>query len=119
MPARDTRTVVESHLALARDGDVEGDLSANYAPDVVLLTGEGAFHGHDGVRRLADVLLRELPDADFVYRSVVVAERFALLEWSAHSPAGMRVDDGADGFVVEDGLIRAQTIHYTVMRRVG
>lgn len=36
------------------------------------------------------------------------------LEWTARAADGSRVEDGADSFVIRDGRIRAQTIHYTV-----
>lgn len=39
--------------------------------------------------------------------------RFAFLEWTA-TETGAKVEDGADSFVIEDGKIVAQTIHYTV-----
>ena len=35
------------------------------------------------------------------------------LEWTADGPTA-RVRDGADSFVIRDGRIVAQTIHYTV-----
>ena len=36
--ARSTREVLQSHLDLRSDDDTEGDIAANYAEDVVLLT---------------------------------------------------------------------------------
>lgn len=36
------------------------------------------------------------------------------LEWSATSPNGNYVNDGADSYVVRNDRIVAQTIHYTV-----
>lgn len=35
------------------------------------------------------------------------------LEWTAEADGG-RVDDGADSYVIRNGRIVAQTIHYTV-----
>jgi hypothetical protein len=35
------------------------------------------------------------------------------LKWTAESPTA-RITDGADSYVVRDGLIVAHTIHYTV-----
>ncbi len=40
-------------------------------------------------------------------------ERVALLEWT-YEDAHVRVRDGVDSYLVEDGKIVAQTIHYTV-----
>jgi len=44
-----------------------------------------------------------------------VAGEIALLEWTASTPSGARVQDGADSFVIRGGRIQAQTIHYTVL----
>jgi hypothetical protein len=38
-----------------------------------------------------------------------------LLEWKATS-AGSKVEDGIDTFVFRDGLIRVQTVRYTLQR---
>ena len=38
-----------------------------------------------------------------------------LLEWKATS-AGSRVEDGIDTFVFRNGLIRVQTVRYTLQR---
>lgn len=111
--ARSPREVFESHLALAMDFDVDADLSENFAADVVVLTGFGVFEGHDGIRALAELLRQQLPSARFVYTTQVVRDEFAYLEWTAEAD-GARVRDGADSFVFRDGLVVAQTIHYTV-----
>jgi hypothetical protein len=42
-----------------------------------------------------------------------VEDGIGLLEWTAQSPGGS-VSDGVDSYVVRDGLIQAQTIHYTL-----
>ena len=64
------------------------------------------------MRELARVLAEELPDALATYTNLLV-EGFAFLEGTADS-GHTRVRDGADSFVIEDGWIVAQTIHYTV-----
>lgn len=45
MPSRSTREVLEDHLRLRREGDLEEDLARNYAEDVVLLCKHGVFKG--------------------------------------------------------------------------
>ncbi|MBA3640869.1 MAG: nuclear transport factor 2 family protein [Acidobacteria bacterium] len=116
MASRDVRTarvVFEDHLRITKEGSVEEDLARNYAANLVVLTGRGLFHGHDGLRQLADVLRRELPNCTFTYRTQLVEGDVAFLEWTARAD-GARVDDGADSYVIRDGRIMAQTIHYTV-----
>jgi hypothetical protein len=97
---------------------VDGDIARDYAEDVVLLTGLGTFRGHDGVRRSRSILAADLPDATFRYVTTLIDGDVAFLEWRATAEA-VEVNDGADSFVVEDGRIRSQTIHYTVQHRPG
>ena len=111
--ARSTAEVFQDHLERARRGDVAGDLEHNYAEDVVVLSAYGVEHGHEGARRLADLLEQQLPSARFAYTLQLVERDVALLEWTARAD-GARVDDGVDSFVVRDGRIVAQTLHYTV-----
>jgi hypothetical protein len=116
MPAADrsARQVVADHLRLRRAGDLERDLRENFAPDVVVLTAREVFRGHDGVRASAHRLWKALAGGTYSYDYVLVDERMGLLEW------GGRTDDfqvrcGVDSFLVDGGLIRAQTIHYEVV----
>lgn len=80
-----------------------------------MLCTNGVFRGHAGLREVPERLRVELPDATFTYRTVVVPDDIGFLEWEATSPAGT-VRDGADSYVVRDGRIVAQTIHYTIQR---
>jgi hypothetical protein len=111
---RPTREVFEDHLRLRLAGKLEEDLQRNYAPDVVLLTSNSNARGHDALRMSARRLSQQLPGARFEIVSKQVDGRFALLIWKATSD---RFDAlaGADSFVVEDGLIRLQTIHYRLV----
>lgn len=109
---RTTAEVFEDHLAKRRAGDTEGDIVANYSSDVILLTGTGVFKGHDGVRQSAEELSWYVGDAPFTYNHTLVEGEYAFLEWTAEN-SEVRVGDGADGFVIRDGKIIAQTIHYT------
>lgn len=113
---RSTQEVFEDHLWQCLEGSVEEDLARNYADDVVILSGGRVHRGHEGLRRLAARLRDELPDARFYYKSKVVEGDVAFLEWTAETPRS-RVEDGADSFVIRNGRIVAQTIHYTVVPR--
>lgn len=115
---RSAQEVFDSHLQLARQGRVEDDLALNYAPDCLVLTGEGAARGHDALRRLAARLQDELPARDYAYVTRVCEEDTAFLEWTAED-ARTRVRDGADTFVIRSGRIVAQTIHYTVEEKAA
>jgi len=64
---RSTGEVLESHLAYAQRGDLEGDLATNFAEDVVLLSAEGVHRGHDGVRTLRSILDDYVPAGSYEY----------------------------------------------------
>lgn len=113
MSARSTTEVFSDHLERALREDLEGDLAANYAEDCVLLTTYGRFVGHDGRREAAALLAKQLPEAEYDYEHREVEGEVAFLEWTAKAN-GTRVRDGADTFLIRDGLIRVMTIHYTV-----
>ena len=111
--SRGTADVFEDHLRLAGEHRFDDDVARNISPDCVVLERRGVFRGHEGVRRLARMLGEELGDAPYRYVNRLVDGRFAFLEWTAESERA-RVRDGADSFVIEDGWIVAQTIHYIV-----
>ena len=96
---------------------LEEDLRRNVSEDIVILINRGTFHGHEGVRQLAHMLGEELPEhRSFEYTYSAVEGRMAFLEW-AYEDDNVRVRDGADSYLIENGKIVAQTIHYTVEQK--
>ena len=112
--ARTTTQVLEDHLYERKHGSLESDLLKNYSGSVILLTSYGVHQGWDGLRSLASLLEEQLPGASFTFRNVQILGEYAFLEWTARAQNGAAVNDGADGFVVRNGSIVAQTIHYRV-----
>lgn len=110
---RSAAEVFDSHLRLRQAKDFETDLRTNYAPDVVLLTCTGVYRGHEGLRACAAELNRYFPDGEYDYVRRLVDGDVAFLVWTGRSPVG-EVKDGADTFLIRDGRIVVQTIHYTV-----
>jgi hypothetical protein len=111
--ARSTTEVIQDHLSNRLRRDAKTDLR-NYSDDVILLTGSGRYDGHDGLSAAAAELKRLVGDgAQFTYNETLIAGPYAFLQWSAYDEGEKRVTDGADSFVVHDGLIVLQTIHYT------
>jgi hypothetical protein len=110
---RSTAEVFEDHLRLAGAHHFEEDIERNVSPDIVILERRGVFRGRAGTKELARLLEEELPGAPYVYTNRLVQGRVAFLEWTAEGKRA-RVRDGADSFLIEDGWIVAQTIHYTV-----
>lgn len=110
---RTTREVFEDHLRLRAEGDLESDIARNFSDDLVLLHVDGVERGHAGARKSGTRLKDQLPDSEFEYRARHVEGPYAYLEWSATSRRA-RVRDGADSFVIRDGWIVMQSIHYTL-----
>ena len=119
--------MLDDHLNVAKpfggEGDVERlveeDLHRNVSEEVVVLTNRGTFRGHEGVRQLAQMLMEELAEqrsCEYTYKAV--EGRMAFLEW-AYEDDSVRVRDGADSYLIEEGKIVAQTIHYTVEQKRG
>jgi hypothetical protein len=118
---RSAREVLDDHLGIANqwvdtpvEDVLEADLRRNVSEGVVVLINRGTFRGHDGVRRLAAMLADELPAHEaFQYTYVAAEGRMGLLEWT-YADDMVRVRDGVDSYLIEDGKIIAQTIHYTL-----
>lgn len=110
---RSAEEVFEDHLRLSYEETVEEDIRRNYAEDVVILSSRGIHRGHEGLRELAEILRKELPECTFHYKTRLMEGELAFLEWTA-TAKGASVDDGADSYLIRDGKILAQTIHYTV-----
>jgi hypothetical protein len=115
---RTTKEVLDDHLRLADDRRWEEDIERNVSRDCVLLTGRGVFRGHEGFRELARMLDEEVPSGDWQYRTRMVEGPMAFIEWMVDA-GEVRVEDGADSFLIEEGKIVYQTIHYTVLDRAG
>ncbi len=58
----------------------------------------------------------EAPGAKFTYHRKLVEGDVGFLEWSRESEHAV-IRDGADSYVIREGKIVAQTIHYRVERR--
>ncbi|HEV3475647.1 MAG TPA: nuclear transport factor 2 family protein [Actinomycetota bacterium] len=114
MGERSPKEILEEHWALAEAGNLEEDVARNYADDVVFLTGFGTYHGHDGARALHRRLAERVPDLRLIYRTRLVHGDIGFLEWTAQGRDTV-IPDGADTYLVRDGRIVVQTIHYTTV----
>lgn len=113
MVDRTTREVLEDHLTLAQQGDLETDLARNFDPECVLMTTYGNFHGHAGVRDAAHLLERQIGHSHYVHLKRECHGELAFLEWAARTGRA-EISDGADSYWIRDGRIHAMAIHYTV-----
>jgi hypothetical protein len=114
LSSRSTADVVEDHLRLRLQGNLDADLLRNYSEYVVLLTMNSNLRGHEAIRHSAARLAEQLPNAKFEITATRTAGAFALLVWRAVSDR-CRVECGADSFIVRQGKIQAQTIHYRLL----
>lgn len=114
--AQTTQVIFEAHLIHRGDGKIEEDISTIYDANVVLLTSNGVFNGHEGVRQSAKLLSDQLPEMKLTYKTKYISGEIAFLEWTATSYAG-EVLDGVDTFLIRDGKIMVQTIHYTISKK--
>lgn len=112
---RSPKEVLEDHLRLGCEGTAEEDLPRNFAPDLIVLTRDGVHRGHDGMLRLAERLRREVPNMRIEYKTKVIEGEIGFLEWTTEGD-NARIEDGADSYVIRNGQIVAQTIHYTVIK---
>lgn len=110
--SRTTREVIDDHISCRQRGDLEADIRRNYAEDVVMLTSHGPDKGHDAVRRFGAILRKHVP-GDYEIVAEETDGRFGFIAWRAREP-GKSVEDGADSFVVENGRIVFQSIHYSL-----
>ena len=110
--ARTPQEVFAHHAQALGAGDLD-EIVADYADDSILITPGGATRGKDGVRAAFAELLADLPNAAWDLKTQVYEGDVLLLEWTADLPAG-QVDDGVDTFVFRDGMIRVQTVRYSL-----
>ena len=113
--ARSPREVLEDHLALRKGSNLDDDIRRNYDPDVILLSLTAARRGHAGVRAMAAELQSDCAGTDYEYDEVLVNDDVGMLVWSARCPQGT-ITDGTDSYVVRDGRIAVQTVHYHVRK---
>jgi ketosteroid isomerase-like protein len=110
--ARTPQEIFEHHGAALMAEDLDGIVS-DYADDAVFITPDGVLRGKDGVREGFVKLIGDLPGASWELPTLIFEGDVLLLEWKAESEKA-KADDGIDTFVFRDGLIRVQTVRYTL-----
>jgi len=115
MEATSVRTpqeVFQHHVEALGAEDLDGIVS-DYADDAIFITPDGILRGKDGVRKGFEKLLSDVPGARWELPTMLFEDDILLLEWKAESEK-VKADDGIDTFVFRDGLIRVQTVRYTL-----
>jgi hypothetical protein len=111
--ARTPQEVFAHHAEALGAEDLDG-IVADYRDDALFITPDGVRRGKDGVREAFTRLLAELPGATWDLPTQIYEDDILLLEWAADSRAH-RVEDGLDTFVFAGGMIRVQTVRYTLV----
>jgi uncharacterized protein (TIGR02246 family) len=113
-----TRTpeeVLQHHAQALGAGDLD-EIVADYADDAVFITPAGVRRGRDGIRAAFTQLLADVPNAAWELKTQIYEDDVLFLEWAADAAMTL-VEDGIDTFVFRDGLIRVQTVRYTLQRK--
>ena len=110
--ARTPQEVFQHHGEALMAEDLDGIVS-DYSDDAIFITPDGVRRGKDGVREGFVKLLSDLPGAKWELPTQLFEDDILLLEWRAESE-NTKADDGIDTFVFRDGLIRVQTVRYTL-----
>ena len=76
----------------------------------------GVKRGREGIRETFRELLADPPSADWDVPTQIFEGDLLFIEWSAVSEK-TRLEDGIDTVVFRDGLIRAQTVRYTLIAK--
>ena len=113
-----TRTpeeVFAHHVQSLGAGDLD-EIVADYADDAIFITPARTRRGKDGIRAAFTQMLADVPDAAWNLKTQIYEDDVLLLEWAADADA-TRVEDGLDTFIFRDGLIRVQTVRYTLQHK--
>ena len=110
--ARTPQEVFQHHAEALGAEDIDAIVS-DYADDAIFVTPEGVVRGKDEVRRAFERLTSEVPQAAWELPTQIYEDDVLFLEWKAQSES-TRIEDGIDTFVFRDGLIRVQTVRYTL-----
>jgi hypothetical protein len=111
MTTRTSEEVFAHHGQALGAEDLE-DIVADYAEDAILVVQKKVYRGKDGARQVFTQLLSDVPQAQWELETVF-ADGVLYLEWKA-TGGGRKVEDGIDTFIFQDGMIRVQTVVYTV-----
>jgi ketosteroid isomerase-like protein len=115
MATRTPRAVFEHHIDALQSANINGFLS-DYSEDAVVITASGAVRGKNGIREGVTKLLSQIPGARWQVKTQISEGDLLLAEYAVDARTA-KIEDGVDTFVFKDGLIHAQTVHFTLERK--
>lgn len=109
-----TRTPEEvfAHHGQALGAEDLDEIVSDYTDDAILVVQRQVYRGKEGARQVFTQLLSDVPQAQWEL-DTTFADDVLYLEWKA-TGGGRTVQDGIDTFIFQDGMIRVQTVVYTV-----
>ena len=110
--SRSPQEIFQHHAGALIAGDLD-EIVADYADDALFITPASRLRGKAGVREGFTKLLKDLPNAVWDVPTQIFEDDVLFIEWSALAEK-TRALDGIDTFVFRDGLIRVQTVRYTL-----
>jgi ketosteroid isomerase-like protein len=113
--ARTPQEVFAHHAEALGAGDLD-EIVADYTDAAAFITPAGVLRGKDGVRAGFTQLLGDVPNAAWEVPAQVYEGDVLFIERRADA-AKTRVEDGIDTFIVRDGLIRVQTVRYSLQHK--
>lgn len=111
MATRTPEDVFAHHGQALGAEDLE-DIVSDYTDDCIIVSQRTVYRGKDGARQVFTQLLGDVPQAEWSLDTTFVDD-VLYLEWKA-TGGGRKVEDGIDTFIFTDGMIRVQTVVYTV-----
>ncbi len=109
---RTPEEVFTHHVQAAGAEDLDSILM-DYADTSILISSAGVLRGKDAIRSFFADLIQALPQARWGLKTIYAGSAL-FLEWTADS-ARANVSDGVDTFLFQDGVIRLQTVHGTIV----
>ena len=109
--ARTPEEVFAHHGQSLGAEDLE-EIIADYDDDAILVVQRKVYRGKDGAREVFTQLLSDVPQAEWELDQTF-SDDVLYLEWKA-TGGGRKVDNGVDTFIFKNGMIRVQTVVYTV-----
>jgi uncharacterized protein (TIGR02246 family) len=112
---RSPQEVFQHHAEALGAGDLDRIVD-DYTDDAVFITPDGIKRGKDGIREAFTKLLADVPNAEWALPTQIYDGDVLFLEWTA-TAAATKVEDGIDTFIFRDGMIRLQTVRYTLQHK--
>ena len=115
MKTRTTKEVFDHHLDAFGKRDLEA-IKSDFSKDSVYINSAGVVaKGPDEIIEIyRQYFDSQEPGATGNITKLIIEGHIVFLEWTANSRSTM-VPDGVDTFVVQDGMITAQTAKFTVV----